>query len=194
MVGAGSLPPGPPQPQSSQRPGYQGTLVPSNNLWVGSVPPTVTEEDIKDEFTRLYGEVETIQIVRQKSCGFLRLRHFKDAERAQRDGTIKVKGNNLKVNWGHPDPDYRGTRDGLSRQSAEPRSEAKEHYGGSAYTEVHYKNLPVVRIPMKSLPEKPPAKTLWVGNVQHDFTVEMIHKLFNRFGEITNIKMLLEKV
>ena len=173
--------------------------------------PEITEDDLRAAFGR-FGSIENVNIIRPKSCAFVRFRSVPEAQNAHQSmqGAV-IKGAQLVVGWGRPDPSARGDggerRERNSYQSSgdygasfprRDRSDAHEHYGGARYVEVRPddpdSSLTSKRIPMKELPVKNPARTLWVGNVQDDFTEDYIRQLFAPFGAIVNIRMMLNKV
>ena len=161
-------------------------LVPNQNLYVGQVQRDVTENDLREAFAP-FGQIESIQIKYDKHCAFIRFAEVEQAQNAQRKRSITVKGSDLPVNWGRPNPEvHNPVREQIPRQ---PRPETREKYEGDKFEVIGNR-----RIPKKVLPKKPPARTLWVGNVQPEIQEEALRELFQPYGRIIHMRMMPDRV
>lgn len=160
----------PPQNQvyQNQRPTNNG----NNLVWVGKVTDNITEKDLRDEFSH-FGNIELISVSRQKNCAFVRfVDHESAAAVLSNSKTINIKGSQLRIGWGKPE----------SFNRSENRNDQRKD------------KQQTKKVPMKDLPIQPIARTIWVGNVQEDFTADMIKEQFEKFGNILNIRMMLQRV
>lgn len=73
----------------------------SNVLWLGSLSPDMTEDDLYAPFSR-FGNVESVRIIAAKKCAFVTFSSVAEAEAALQglQGQI-VRGERLKINFGH---------------------------------------------------------------------------------------------
>lgn len=72
-------------------------------LFIGGVSNDVTEEDIRDQFYA-FGEIESIKVVPEKTCGFVTYVCRSDAERAidTLANRLILKGSKCHLTWGRP--------------------------------------------------------------------------------------------
>jgi RNA recognition motif-containing protein len=90
------------------------------NIYVGNLSYEVTEADLEEAF-KVFGEVETIKIIkdndtgRSKGFGFVEMSNNSDAQSAIDDLNDKeFKGRVLKVNTARPRSENRGGRGGAN--------------------------------------------------------------------------------
>jgi len=97
------------------------------NIYVGNLSYEVTEEDLKEAF-EVFGEVETIRVIkdkytgRSKGFGFVEMPDSADAQSAI-DGLNgkELKGRALNVNEARPRTESRGSRGGYGGGRGGPK-------------------------------------------------------------------------
>jgi len=74
----------------------------SNKLYVGNLSYSVTDEQLKELFSK-YGQVKSANVIGNKGFGFVELTDASEAEKAKEalDGT-DFEGRNLKVDEARP--------------------------------------------------------------------------------------------
>ena len=88
-------------------------------LYVGGLPDDAGEEDLRDRFYA-YGEIESIRVIGDKRCGFVKYVARSDAERAAEALSMKlsVKGVPCKLMWSRPNAPQRSVVDAASAREA----------------------------------------------------------------------------
>ena len=84
-------------------------------LYVGGLPEDAGEEDLRDRFYA-YGEIESIKVLKDKKCGFVKYVARSDAEGAAEALSMKlsVKGVPCKLMWSKPHVPQRSVVDAVS--------------------------------------------------------------------------------
>lgn len=73
---------------------------PSRALWIGNVSNNVVEEDLVREFEQ-FGKIESVRLLRSKTCAFVNYLRLEDAQRALEALQGKVMGDMaIKINFG----------------------------------------------------------------------------------------------
>jgi len=84
---------------------------PSTALWIGNVSEQVTEEELRAEFEQ-YGKIESIRLIRNKTCAFVNFNSIEEASAALHALQGKKLGNMaIKINFGKPPPKPGGQMD-----------------------------------------------------------------------------------
>jgi len=74
----------------------------SRALWIGNISDEVTEDELLSEFQR-YGTIESIRVLRQKTCAFVNFMTAEEASNALHALQGKKLGNMaIKINFGKP--------------------------------------------------------------------------------------------
>lgn len=88
--------------------GSEPTLTPPadpniTTLFVGGVPETVSDSDLRDVFYS-FGELESVRVISHRHCAFVTYATRQGAERAAQGlaGRLVVKGTKLSLRWGRP--------------------------------------------------------------------------------------------
>jgi RNA recognition motif-containing protein len=69
-------------------------------LWIGNISNEVTEEELLAEFER-FGKIESIRVLRNKTCAFVNFTTVEEASAALQDLQGKKLGNMaIKINFG----------------------------------------------------------------------------------------------
>jgi len=75
---------------------------PSRALWIGNIGETVTEFDLQTEFSK-FGEIESIRLLRHKTCAFVNFNTAEEASLALQQLQGKLIGSKpIKINFGKP--------------------------------------------------------------------------------------------
>jgi RNA recognition motif-containing protein len=75
---------------------------PSRALWIGNISNEVTEDDLWREF-QVFGEIESVRLLRPKTCAFVNFMQLEDATHALHTLQGKLLGNMaIKINFGKP--------------------------------------------------------------------------------------------
>ena len=69
-------------------------------LYVGSLNPSVTEDQLKKIFMQ-YGEVQSVKVVPDKCCGFVQFVKRMNAEAAFVMDKQMVGGSRIRISWSH---------------------------------------------------------------------------------------------
>ena len=71
--------------------------MPGSKLYVGSLSPSVTDEELKELFSK-YGEVKQLNLIKGRGFGFVEMSNQSEAEKAKEalNGS-EFKGSTLKV-------------------------------------------------------------------------------------------------
>ena len=71
--------------------------MPGSKLYVGSLSPSVTDEELKELFSK-YGEVKQLNLIKGRGFGFVEMSSQSEAEKAKEalNGS-EFKGSTLKV-------------------------------------------------------------------------------------------------
>lgn len=140
----------------------------SRSLWLGSVDPTVTEQDIR-QFFGPFGAIETIRMLPAQECAFVNYYSIEDAIRAKAAMQGITLGNLvLKIGFGKIDA---LTASGSSIGGA-PGSNP---YGAGGSTTANGETI---------------SRSVWIGNIGPEVTAETIMERFNGFGPIESCRIL----
>ncbi|KAE9620437.1 hypothetical protein Lal_00019198 [Lupinus albus] len=97
-----------PLPIKSMRPAYGGggkdfdEVLPSNNLWVGNLAPSVTDSDLMDLFAQ-YGALDSVTSYSSRSYAFVFFKRVEDAKSAKNNlQGFALRGNYLKIEFARP--------------------------------------------------------------------------------------------
>nr|AHZ89702.1 flowering time control protein FPA2 [Dimocarpus longan]AHZ89703.1 flowering time control protein FPA-2 [Dimocarpus longan] len=156
---------------------------PCKHLWVGGISPTVSKEELEEEFLK-FGKIEDFKFVRDRSTAYVVYVRLEDASQAMKNMNGKqIGGDQIRVDFLRSQPSRRepvlhDLRDGsfLNRNTGFPDAHL-------AYKRLH---------PQYSMGRKDdgqPSNVLWVGyppSVQID--EQMLHNAMILFGEIERIK------
>ncbi|KAJ0034484.1 hypothetical protein Pint_25851 [Pistacia integerrima] len=158
---------------------------PCKNLWVGGISPTVSKEELEEEFLK-FGKIEDFKFLRDRNTAFVEYFRLEDASQAMKNMNGKqIGGEQIRVDFLRSQPSRRDQwpnshdpRDGQFLGRGTGLSDIN-----SAYKRPH---------PQSSAARKgdgQPSKILWVGyppSVQVD--EQMLHNAMILFGEIERIK------
>lgn len=156
---------------------------PCKHLWVGGISPTVSKEELEEEFLK-FGKIEDFKFLRDRNTAFVEFLRLEDASQAMRNMNGKrLGGDQIRVDFLRSQPSRReqwpDSRDGqFQGRSMGP---ADSHLG-------HKRQLN----PLSSGGRKgdgQPSNVLWIGyppSVQID--EQMLHNAMILFGEIERIK------
>ncbi|KAK2959233.1 putative RNA binding protein Jsn1 [Blattamonas nauphoetae] len=149
-----------------QMPHYQRQQFQSNTtIYVGNLHPDVSQTELSDAFSR-FGQVLQVKVIPARQCGFVYFsypQHAMEAHRSMQNAIIH--GQAVRVGWGKSDTPSGGAGGGMGQ-------------------------LPQVH---KELPQNPPARVLWVGNITPEITREILTALFERHGTVESVRFLHEK-
>jgi RNA recognition motif-containing protein len=137
--------------------------MPCRHLWVGNVEPSVSEFTLKNEF-EVYGQVESVRVLRANQCAFINFYREEDASQAceaLNGKKLGTKGLVINYQWG--DVIKRTSR---ARRALDTSSPSESLRG--EFTQ--------------------PSRQLFVGNIVPSVTEQTLHNLFSRFGQIEQIK------
>lgn len=77
---------------------------PSRALWIGNISNLISEEDLIKTFSR-YGEIESVRLLRYKTCAFVNFYEVEHAQKALQELQGKQLGDMpIKINFGKPQP------------------------------------------------------------------------------------------
>ncbi|XP_044499263.1 flowering time control protein FPA [Mangifera indica] len=158
---------------------------PCKHLWVGGISPTVTKDELEEEFLK-FGKIEDFKFLRDRNTAFVEYFKLEDASQALKNMNGKqIGGEQIRVDFLRSQP---------SRRDQWPNSHDSrdgQFLGrGSGLLDIHsaYKRPH----PQPSAARKgdgQPSKILWIGyppSVQVD--EQMLHNAMILFGEIERIK------
>ena len=77
----------------------EGPLEPTNVLWIGDLPPDITDEDLRRNFG-VFGEILQVNRVESKCLGFIHFDTVEHCTKALSMRGVRVKGIPLKLNFG----------------------------------------------------------------------------------------------
>ncbi|KAM1037056.1 hypothetical protein FF1_031969 [Malus domestica] len=152
---------------------------PCKNLWVGGISPSVSKEELEEEFCK-FGKMEDFKFLRDRNTAFVEYFKLEDASQAMRNMNGKrLGGDQIRVDYlrsqysRREQPDY---RDGqfLARNMGPADSHKRQQYSQSSGGRKG---------------DSQPSNVLWVGyppSVQID--EQMLHNAMILFGEIERIK------
>ncbi|KAI5351026.1 hypothetical protein L3X38_003917 [Prunus dulcis] len=153
---------------------------PCKNLWVGGISPSVSKEELEEEFLK-FGKVEDFKFLRDRNTAFVEYFRLEDASHAMRNMNGKrLGGDQIRVDFLRSQPSRREQwpdyRDGqfLSRNTGPTDSQKRQQYSQSAGGRKG---------------DSQPSNVLWIGyppSVQID--EQMLHNAMILFGEIERIK------
>ncbi|KAG9444646.1 hypothetical protein H6P81_015986 [Aristolochia fimbriata] len=154
------------------------------HVWVGAISPSITREQLEDEFKK-YGKIEEHKFFRERSSAIIHYYRVEDAASAVKNMNGKLLGGEqLRVDFLRSQPlkrdnwsESRDSREGshISRKTAGPQNSTWRH---SSAQHVGQRRG-----------EAPPSNVLWIGypaSVQID--EQMLHNAMILFGEIERIK------
>lgn len=76
-----------------------GLRQPSKSLWIGNLPPSTTSEDLEAIF-RVYGHIESAQVLMPNNCGYVNFERAEDAVDARYAmNGVELGGYNIKVGF-----------------------------------------------------------------------------------------------
>lgn len=156
---------------------------PCKHLWVGGISPTVSKEELEEEFLK-FGKIEDFKFLRDRNTAFVEFLRLEDASQAMRNmNGMRLGGDQIRVDFLRSQPSRReqwpDSRDGqFQGRSMVP---ADSHLG-------HKRQLH----PQSSGGRRgdgQPSNILWIGyppSLQID--EQMLHNAMILFGEIERIK------
>ncbi|KAG6725863.1 hypothetical protein I3843_02G042500 [Carya illinoinensis] len=156
---------------------------PCKQLWVGGISPTVSKEELEEEFLK-FGKIEDFKLLRDRNTAFVEYLRLEDASQAMRNMNGKRLGSDqIRVDFLRSQPSRReqwpDSRDGLFQGRS--MVSVDSHLGHKR--QLHPQSSVVRR------GDGQPSNVLWVGyppSVQID--EQMLHNAMILFGEIERIK------
>ncbi|CAN6725237.1 unnamed protein product [Malus baccata var. baccata] len=152
---------------------------PCKNLWVGGISPSVSKEELEEEFCK-FGKMEDFKFLRDRNTAFVEYFKLEDASQAMRNMNGKrLAGDQIRVDYLRSQPSRREQwpdyRDGqFPARNTGPDSHKRQQYPQSSGGRKG---------------DSQPSNVLWVGyppSVQID--EQMLHNAMILFGEIERIK------
>ncbi|KAF5180603.1 Flowering time control protein fpa [Thalictrum thalictroides] len=173
---------------------------PGKNLWVGGIGPSVSKEQLEDEFLK-FGKIVDLKFLRDRNSALIEYLKLEDAMVAVKDmNGRRLGGDQIRVDFLRSQPsrrenwsDFNDSRDGhFNNRSIGP---PEPHWGppdaGRSFFEVsqfgHKRHSPSHNSGGRR--EGQPSKVIWVGyppTIQID--EQMLHNAMILFGEIERIK------
>lgn len=132
----------------------------------------MTEQELIQAFS-VYGQIETVKLVRTKACGFVTFQDPTCAMNAHdKMGQSKFHGQEIKIGWGKADQ--------AGYQANQPQTDYSQHDGSLQ------QNLPDIN---RDLPQQPVSRTLWIGNVTPIINESILRQAFTPFGTIEYVRL-----
>ncbi|EGC32172.1 hypothetical protein DICPUDRAFT_38760, partial [Dictyostelium purpureum] len=158
----------PPPYNNSLPPHLQGSgkpTEPTKIVWAGNVHPDSSEDEIRGLFSQ-FGYIQAIKIIPAKQCAFITFGDVNAAIAAQYNlnGT-PIRGYPLKLGFGKVE----NAPAAFQQQQQQPHFNKPPHH----------------------LQEEVPTKNLWLGNIGPSVTSETLKQLFDQFGNVDNIRILV---
>lgn len=183
----------PRRPSSTQEPVISAPVIDtqaSRSLWIGNLDPTVTEEELRASFEP-YGPIESLRLLPSKECAFVNFHDVGHAVQARECLQGAAIGNMIiRIGYGRADNGLAsnvtsgpgsgmGTpsllANDLTRNGPTPLSYATDFSHPAAVT---------------SMTGTVNTKSVWVGQIDPDCTVEMLREAFGQFGDIESCRVL----
>ncbi|GMY32569.1 flowering time control protein FPA [Fagus crenata] len=156
---------------------------PCKHLWVGGICPTVSKEELEEEFLK-FGKIEDFKFLRDRNTAFVEYLRLEDASQAMRNMNGKrIGGEQIRVDFLRSQP---------SRREQWPDSRDGQFQGrsmGPADSHLGHKRQQHPQSSGGRKGDGQPSNVLWVGyppSVQID--EQMLHNAMILFGEIERIK------
>jgi len=209
-----------PRSQIDVPPEKRENILHSSHLWVGNISEQVTEDQLREAFSR-YGDVVSVKILRQSKCAFVNFRSIEAATNAKNNlqGTY-LGGQQLSISWGQ-----RRSRHLWVGNVGDEVSELDLHKAFEPYGEilsirlvretkccfVNFRNVEDAVVARNALQrtviaagsskieinfgkrqDNLTSRHLWVGNLTDDISEDILRTLFVPFGQVLSIRLLRE--
>ncbi|PON63539.1 Splicing factor-like protein [Parasponia andersonii] len=156
---------------------------PCKHLWVGGISPSVTKEELEEEFLK-FGKIEDFKFLRDRNTAFIEFFRLEDASQAMRNmNTKRLGGEQIRVDFLRSQPSRR-------EQWPDPREgQFQGRSMGPADFHSFHKRPQYSQASGGRKGEGQPSNVLWIGyppSLQID--EQMLHNAMILFGEIERIK------
>ncbi|XP_068646636.1 flowering time control protein FPA-like [Aristolochia californica] len=157
---------------------------PGKHIWVGAISPSITREQLEDEFKK-FGKLEEFRFFRERNSAIIHYYRIDDAAAAIKNMNGKILGGEqMRVDFLRSQPSKRDNWS-ESRDSREGQHINKKNIGPPSSTWRQSSAQPVGA----RRGDAAPSNVLWIGyppSVQID--EQMLHNAMILFGEIERIK------
>nr|CAG8519366.1 14369_t:CDS:10 [Entrophospora candida] len=145
----------------------------SRNIYIGKLGEGVTEEKLYNDFKK-YGEIESTNLVKEKSCGFVNFMSISSAIRAMK----LIKGND----------DYKDCYINYGKDRCGDCSDAKNRKLKSAEDD-----NPGPLTEEDEMNNRPASRNVYIEKLGEEMTEEKLYKDFKKYGKIESIILDREK-
>ncbi|KAK1356329.1 Flowering time control protein FPA [Heracleum sosnowskyi] len=172
---------------------------PCKSLWVGGISPSVTKEELEEQFRR-FGNIQEFKFLRERNTAYVDYFVIDDATEALKNlNGLEVGGNMIRVDYlrsqasRKEQPDFRDARDTqfLNRSTGASNSSWIPQHALRNISEAYASTRPQhIQSPVGPKGDGQPSKVLWVSYPpSFPMDKQMLHNAMILFGEIEGITL-----
>lgn len=172
---------------------------PCKSLWVGGISPSVTKEELEEQFRR-FGQIQEFKFLRERSTAYVDYFMIEDATEALKNlNGLEIGGNLIRVDYlrSQPyrkeQPDFRDAREAqfLNRSTGASNPSWIPQHALRNISEPYGSTRPQhIQSPVGPKGDGQPSKVLWVSYPpSFPMDKQMLHNAMILFGEIEGITL-----
>lgn len=163
----------------------------SRSLWIGNLDPTVTEEELRTSFEP-YGPIESLRLLPSKECAFVNFQDIGHAVQARERLQGAAIGNMIiRIGYGRAENGLGNSIASGSGSGMGTPSILTNELTRNGPTPLSYAtDFAHPATTVSGMAGSVNTKSVWVGQIDPDCTVEMLRDAFGQFGDIESCRVL----